>query len=227
MTIAEVHDLLNFYINKYQGRYYDPEELDENIDAGQMALFSQLRPIYATSQRNQDALAPFLETYDFTTLNSVSGVFSIPSNVEYVALLSIDITYSISGRGTIYEAVPIVSKDEKAIRLRSQLDPVSETAPICEILAPRYFRLYPLQGYNGVATFFRRPTRPVFAYSTISGRVIVYNPADSVQLEWNEDWHNAVVMKTLEILGVNLSDQDVTQFAEAKTMQNFQNVNNT
>lgn len=227
MDLEIYHNTLNFYINKYQGRYYTPDELDKVLDNGSLSLFSELRPKYATSQRMQDAMAPFLATYDFTTANSISGTTVIPSDRDFVALLAIDITYNISGRGTIYESVPIVSKDEKAIRLRSQLDPVTDTSPIAEVIAPRYYRIYPLQGYNGTITFFRRPVAPHFAYTTISGRVIVYDPANSTQLEWGDDFAQSVILKSLESIGINISDQEIIQFAEAKTMQNFQNVNNT
>jgi hypothetical protein len=227
MDLAVYHNTLNFYINKYQGRYYTPDELDKVLDNGSLSLFSELRPKYATSQRMQDAMAPFLATYDFTTANSISGTIVVPSNVDFVALLAIDITYSLSGRGTIYESVPIVNKDEKSIRLRSQLDPVTTTSPIGEVIAPRYYRIYPVQGYNGTITFFRRPHTPHFAYTTISGRVIVYDPANSTQLEWGDDFAQSVILKALESIGININEQDITQFAELKTMQNFQNVNNT
>jgi hypothetical protein len=227
MDLAVYHNTLNFYINKYQGRYYTPDELDKVLDNGSLSLFSELRPKYATSQRMQDALAVFLDTYDFNTTNSISGTAVIPSDANFIALLSIDILYNLSGRGTIYEGVPIVSKDEKSIRLRSQLDPVTEISPIAEVIAPRYYRIYPLQGYNGTITFFRRPVAPHFAYTTISGRIIVYDAANSTQLEWGDDFAQSVILKSLESLGINLSDQEITQFAELKTMQNFQNVNNT
>jgi hypothetical protein len=227
MDLQEYHDTLNFYINKYQGRYYTPDELDKVLDNGSLSLFSELRPKYATSQRMQDAMAVFLDTYDFNTTNSISGTTVVPSNVDFIALLSIDIWYDISGRGRIYEPVSIMNKDEKSIRLRSQIDPVTETNPVAEVIAPRYYRIYPLQGYNGTVTFFRRPVAPHFAYTTISGRVIVYDPANSTQLEWGDDFAQSVILKALETIGINISDQEITQFAETKTQQNFQNVNNT
>lgn len=226
MTLEQGYDFLNFWINKYLGSWYTPEELDLIVDRGQMSLFSELLPEYATSQRIQDALAPFLATYDFSTGNTVSGYIVVPSNSNYIQLLDIQIQFSISTR-TVYAGVPILNKDERANRLNSQTDPVTTTSPVAEMIAPRYFRMYPTSGYTGTVTYFRRPLAPQFAYNTISGRVIVFDEANSVNLEWSEHMQNSVYLKALSSIGINLSDQEITQYAEAKNMQNFQNVNNT
>lgn len=223
MTISEAYNVLNFWINKYIGSYYSPEELDAIVGRAQVSLFSELRPQYATSQRIQDALAPFLKTYDFTPAETISGYIVIPS--DYLTLLDVQIQFQVSNR-TVYCGVEILNKDERANRLNSQTDPVTITSPIGEMTAPRFIRLYPSSGYTGSATYFRRPTNPHMAYTTISGRVIVPDPVNSTDLEFPEDWQNAVLLKALTELGVNLSEGDITQFAEAKNQQNFMNQNN-
>lgn len=226
MTLSEVHNVVNFYINKYIGGYYTPSEIDLALDRGQMALFTDFRSQYATSQRIQDALAPFLNVWDFNTSQTVSGYIVVPSNLSYMTLLDIQISFQISNR-TVYAGVPVVNKDERANRLNSQLDPVTITSPICEMIAPRYFKLYPTNGYTGSITFFRRPAVPNLSYTTISGRVIVPNDAQSTNLEWPEDCINMVIIKSLSLIGINLSDQDISGFAQVKSQQNFQNVNNS
>jgi hypothetical protein len=225
MTLQEQHEFLNFWINKFQGSYFSPEELDEVIDRGQMALFGELRPIYATSQRIQDGLAPFLQEYNFTPANTISGVISVPSNIDFLSLLDVHVTYTANSR-TMYAAVPIMNKNERANALNSQTDPVTATSPIGEVLAPRYIRLYPTGGYTGMVTFFRRPRKPEFVYSTISSRYIVYDPVLSVQLEWPEDWQNAVLLKALSSVGINMAEQDIQQWAELRNQNNAQNQNN-
>jgi hypothetical protein len=225
MTLEEQHEFLNFWINKFQGSYYSPPELDEVIDRGQMALFAELRPIYATSQRIQDALAHFLGEYEFTPSDTVSGTAVIPSNIDYLSLLDVQVSFGISNR-TVYAGVPVMNKNERANALNSQTDPVTTTSPICEVVAPRYIRFYPAAGYTGRITYFRRPAKPNFVYDTISGRVIVYNAVASTQLEWPEDWQNAVLLKALSSVGINMSEQDVTQWAEIRNQNNAQNQNN-
>ena len=224
MTIKEVVDFLNFFVNKSTGAFLTIQECVDVLDRGSLSLFEDLKKRYATSQDIKDALAPFKSTYDFTPTTTVSGYIVVPSNSNYLSLLDVQISYAISNR-TFYAGVAMVNEDERANRLNSQIDPVTVTSPIGEIIAPRYIRLYPTSGYTGTVTYFRRPVKPVYAYTVISGRVIVYDSANSTQLEWSEEWINAVVAKSLTIIGVNLSDEQLSQYAQLKTQENYQGVN--
>ncbi len=232
MNLQESYDFLNFFINKYTGTFYPPNELDLVVDRGQMALYTDYQPKYATSQRIKDALSPFRQRWDFTSTNTISGVIPVPSNLNYLNLLAININYDISGR-TIYAPVQLVNEDEIGNRLNSQIDPVTVTSPIGEQLSPekageviqQYFRLYPLSGYTGTITFLRRPVKPNFVYTTISERVIVYDDAASTQLEWRETEMDSVLLKALSTLGINLTDNEIAQYAEVKNQQNAQGFN--
>lgn len=227
MNLQEAYNHLNFWINKVTGAWYTIDELTEIVDRGQMSLYSDLQPQYATSQRIKDALAPFRATWDFTPTDTVSGVIPIPSNLNFLNLLDARITYDLSGV-TRYVSLELPNEDELSARLNSQIDPVTVTSPIGEVIGTRFIKIYPTgSGYTGRVTFLRRPVKPNFVYTTISQRVIVYNHASSTQLEWPENWQNAVLLKALQSAGINLSDEEVEQFAELKTSQNFQNVNRT
>lgn len=226
MTIYEIANFLKFYCQKERGLYFSYDELTDALDKGQMALYSDLQPIYATSQRAQDALAPFLQNYSFTPSNTLSGYIVVPSTPTYLNLLDITVTYTSDGR-TIYVPVPIVNKDERAIRLNSQVNPVSATAPIAEMTAPRYFRLWPATGLTGFVSYFRRPVVPVCAVTIISGRVPYYDAANSVQLEWNENFLDAIMIKALEKLGINMGDAQMASWSAAKSEANFLNMNNS
>jgi len=67
VNLNDIFNFLNFYINKFTGSWYTVEELENVLDFGQMALYSDLKPKYATSQLIKDALSPFRESYNFTT----------------------------------------------------------------------------------------------------------------------------------------------------------------
>lgn len=226
MNISECLDFLQFWINKKTGAWYTPDELVSIIDRGQMSLYSDIQPKYATSQHIKDALAAFRATYQFTPSTTISGFIVIPSDSNYINLLDVQIQYDISSR-TIYAAVPMVNEDERSYKLNSQIDPVTITSPIGELVAPRFIRLYPTAGYTGTVTYLRRPVKPVFGYNVISGRVIVYDPTTSTQLEWSEEWINHVLIKALKSAGINLSDQEIAQWAEIQSQQNFSGVNRT
>jgi hypothetical protein len=222
VTLQEGFDFLNFWINKSTGAWYTISELEAVVDRGQMSLYSDIQPKYATSQHIKDALAPFRDFYNFTTL--VSGFVIVPANQNYLNLLDLRIYFNISDV-TRYYSVPMTNEDELSDRLNSQIDPVTITSPVGEQTAPGSFRLYPANAYNGTVRFLRRPVKPVFAYTTISERVIVFDEANSTNLEWTEEWYNAVLLKALSSIGINLTSQEISNYAEMKTQSNFQNIN--
>lgn len=224
MDLQQVFFILNFFINKYTGGWFTVSELEKILDDGQISYYTDIKPKYATSQLVKDTLSVFRDSYDFNPANTISGYVVVPSNSNYLDLLDIQITYQISNR-TIYCPVKMINEDERAIRLNSQIDPVTITSPVGEVTAPRYIRLYPVSGYTGTVTYFRRPIAPVFAYTIISGRVIVYNQSASTQLEWRPTEITPICIKALRSVGINLNDNDITQFAAATSNQNFQGVN--
>lgn len=224
MDLQSAFDFLNFWIGKELGNFYTIPELELILDRGSLSLYEDLQPKYATSQRIKDALAPFKATYPFTPTTTISGYIVIPSNSNYLNLLDVQIQYNISNR-VMYFGVAMVNEDVRVSRLNSQIDPVTITSPVGEMIAPRYIRLYPTAGYTGQVSYLRRPIKPVFGYTVISGRVIVYNPATSTQLEWGENFYNAVLIKALSSIGINLDDQMVSQYAELKSQSNYQSVN--
>ena len=221
MDLNDQINFLNFLIAKERGQFYTIPELENLLDYGQMSVFDDLHQKYATSQRIKDALIPFKEIYNFTTLTS--GYVIVPDS-RYLKFLDLQIYYNISDR-RVYYPVKLINEDERADRLNSQIDPVTSTSPIGEQTAVKTFRLYPAHAYNGNVTYLRRPVKPVFGYNVISGRVIVYNPATSTQLEWGQDWINTILIKALKSIGINIKEADVSGFAEAASQANYTGLN--
>ena len=221
MNIAEAVDFTQFWINKKSGAWYTIEEAVSVVDAGQMALYRDLKPKYATSQWVKDALSPFREPYNFTT--AVSGNVIVP-DTDYLDLLDIQIYFLISNR-TVYAPIKLINEDERATRLNSQIDPVTATSPIGEQIGLRSFRLYPAAVYNGNVTYLRRPVKPVYGYNVISGRVINYDPNTSTQLEWGEQHINPIIIKALATLGINLNDADIANYATEAAQRNYTGIN--
>lgn len=224
MTLEEIFTFLNFFINKYNNSWYTIQELELLVDRGSMAYYSDNKAKYATSQLVKEILSPFRATYTFTPSDTISGYIVVPSNSNYLDLLDVQIQYTISDR-TTYVGVPMINEDERADRLNSQIDPVTVTNPIGENTAPRFIRLYPVSGYTGTVTYLRRPVKPVFAYTVVSGRVIVFDEANSTNIEWRETEIVPVLLKALTTIGINLPDGAISEFAMAKTQGNFMGAN--
>lgn len=223
MDLNEAYTLLNFYINKEQGSWYSPEELTRVVDRAQRTLYNTYYTKYATSQRLDDAMAPFKVDFQFTTINtSPSGLIPTPDN--YSDLLGLYTIRVDSNNIPHKRAVEIINEEELAIRLESQVVPVTLDDPIGVLKNDWDIQLYPEQPQSGMVMYLRSPTAPFFAYSVVSGRVIVYNQGASTQLEWSDKDQETIIIIALNNLGINLSEQDILQWSELKTQQNFTSV---
>jgi len=159
-----------------------------------------------------------------TTIQSGATISVFDSRV-YLDMLDMEIVFNQNGRDTYYP-IKMTNEDERSNKLNSQIDPPLPTAPLGEIVAPRTIRLYPANNnYIGSVSYMRRPKKPVYGYSIVGGRNIVYDPINSVQLEWRDTDINMILIKALLSVGINLSDAEVSQFAEMKSQQNYQGVN--
>ena len=241
MNIKEAVDYLNFWIRKERGAFYTIEESVNIIDIAQNAYFNDIMPTYATSQIVKDTLQPFKETVAFSPTTTTNGRITV-NDINYYDLLDCTIQYIQNGRDTFY-SIKMTNEDELADKLNSQINPPIPTAPVGQMFTTRdanqnvlyQIQLYPRQNiYDGFIYYMRRPIKPIYGYTIVGGRTIVYNPTlynavtnpgGSRQLEWRNNDITLILLKALSSLGINLSDQEVSQFAELKTQQNYQGVN--
>lgn len=209
MDLKVSYNLLNFYINKAQGGWYPPEELDPIADNGQLRYYKNCFIKYGTGQRLNDALAPFKKKVPFTT--DANGLLTSPA--DYMDLINILPDGALE--------CPILNDDEIALRLKSQVIPTSLTRPFAEEIEDWNYQLYPQVQQSGTFTYFRRPPPPIFVYTLVSGRVIVYNQVASTQLLWGDDEIDSVLLAALETIGINLGEADILQWSMAKNAQNM------
>lgn len=219
MDLNEVYTILLFYINQAQGGWYPPEELTRMVHQAQKTLYNTYYTKYATSQRLDDALAPFKVDFQFTNGTTPNGLISTPT--DYLDLLGLYTLVTGADNVTRKRPVEIVSEEELVYRLNSQVVPVTVDDPIGIIKTTWDIQLYPAQPMAGIMMYLREPAAPVYAYSLVSGRVIVYDQGASTQLEWSDKDIEAIILIALNGLGINLGEADILQWSEIKTQQNF------
>lgn len=202
MDLKVSYNQLLFWVNLKQGLWYPPEELDNIVHQGQLSYFKDCFIKYGTGQRLNDALAPFKRKYTFTT--DANGLLTTPD--DYMDLISILPDGALN--------CPVVNDDEIAYRKKSQAIPMSLTRPFAEEVQNWDYQLYPNQLQTGTLTYFSIPIAPKFAYTTISGRVIIYNQAASTQLKWGDDEVQPLLIWVLRSIGINMGDKDVSEFAD-------------
>lgn len=226
MNIQDTHNLILLIVNKEQNAYLSHEDIDLVLDRAQLALFNQyytnpkLPPnaqpyTYGNNQPIDDALSPFKSKYTFTT--SSNGIVTLPN--DFMHLLSAYTTvYNSTLARNVYSAVQVLNEEELIQRLESQVIPITNDDPIGIMNSQNRIQLFPEQVSSGGVYYFRRPLAPVFAY-TQSGRVITYNSGSSQDLEWRDSDVLNVISIALSYYGLNMSSQDVMQFAELKNQQ--------
>jgi hypothetical protein len=220
MTIQEIHNFVLLLLNKHNTGYAAPSEIDDALDRAQMWYFNRVygnieeyqpgRPVprvaYGMTSAVHDHLAPFKA--QSTSDSNSSGVVSLPS--DYMHVIAIRKNNA---------PVPIVSEDELGIRLDSYIFAPSSTEPVALISGKGQIQLYPKETHSTLSIdYLARPDKPVFGY-TQSGRTITYASGSSTQMEWNEPALNAIIMRAVQYLGVNLEDQIAVGYTEGKIQQ--------
>ena len=217
MNIEDIHDFIRFIERKERGAFHTPDEMDEALDMGQMDYFAECFDEYGRTQKLHDALSSFKVTYSFSNASSPLGLVTLPST--YLHLLDgYTVVYDNSRETSRKRNITFVNEDERTAALDSQLRPVTILNPLGEQKTSLTIQLYPETPQAGVITYLKRPAVPKYAYTQV-GRAITYDSANSTQLEWSDLYIRKVILKALSYLGVNLNDQALTQYSEAKAQE--------
>lgn len=220
MDLGKLHLLLSHFIRKKQGVWYSPEELDNLLDVGSMALFSTLQAKYGTSERIDNSLLPFKTKHQFSHGNSAGGYVTIPST-PHKSLDILDVYTVYVDENNIPRQIPCpyISEEERIYRANSQVIPLSLKDPFFERITQSQIRLYPNVPQAGFITYFRRPQAPKFDF-ILEYRDLVYQANTSIQLDWGEKDHTAIAMLALESIGISIGSQEIEGFARQKVIQN-------
>jgi hypothetical protein len=241
MDLKEIHDRIDFEISKEIDGYVSPEQKDLALDAAQKKAFSFLlgnevefspqvplsKTGYGKHQKIHNYLSPFKEEIEYNgsdyTLSNLlgtgpDGVIVMPENFLYLTGI-----YT-SGR----KRIKIVNEDELADHLDSEILRPTSTIPIAifggkggtingvSIEGKRKLQLFPQTRLALTAYILRTPAKPRFYY-TMNGRIVQYDAALSTQMEWDDiAIEQLIIPRALEIIGMNLSDQEQTQYSMNK-----------
>ena len=225
MDLLDIHNWVRFQLKKERGGFITPPEIDDLLQRAQMWQYNDSFDVYGKTQKVQDALSIFSQNFTYTS--SASGLVTLSTDPTaypiYQHLLSIYAQYyDNSLQKTRYKSIKILGEDEIAERLNSQiLEPVV-TDPVGIETSPGKIQLYPQVVISGNGYYLRLPKKPLFTYTLgADGRTITYDKTNSVQMEWNESTMNKILIKAIQFAGVNLADNTVVQFSEAKNQQDI------
>lgn len=208
-TIDEIYQLMQFVIRKQLGSFVTIPEATEALRAAQLDRFEFDFKQYQINQVVVDALSPFKVRTQFTSASD--GEVTVPANYQHL----IGGVFTVTG--STVNTVRFINDDELGDALTNQLRPVSTSRPIA-VDSANGFQLYPQSQQTGFYSYLRIPNTPVYAYTQV-GRVITYDAANSVQLEYYDVYIDNIIARALSYLGVNLDERGVQEFAQLQEQQ--------
>lgn len=202
-NISEIVGLMQYILRKERGVFLTIDEATQNLDAAQLDAFEDYFREYGVNQVVHDALRPFRVYYQFTS--DASGFVTYPP--EYMHVVGTAFTVS----GSTVNQISFYNEDEFVNALNSQLRPISLSNPMARDTATG-FSLYPQTTQTGFFTYLTRPVTPVYA-TIVSGRQILYDAANSVQLGFSDSYVNNIIARALRYSGVNMDEKGVYDFS--------------
>ena len=216
MNVNDMYRICQFAVNKAQNGYLTPAEFNLTINQAQVSYQDyllgefqqyqygrpQARITYSQNENIRQRLSPLI-TQATLTING-SGEVAYPA--DYVQTDTI-ITAA-------FNRVRYVQQDALYSYYNSQVDPIA-TNPIY-LLEPTGFQFYPVTLGSAILTYVKDAPEIVWGYTTVSGRP-VYSSGTSIQPVWDNVDLLEIIARALKLIGLNLQDGQVQQYANQVT----------
>lgn len=216
MNVNQVYDLMKFISNKNQNGYLKPDDFNTSINTAQRSYLDLLlgeyqkyqprRPIapieFGQNERIRQSISPLIYgtiLYPF----SYSGVAPFPSDYEYN-----DAMWGLYG----YYNIRFIQQDRLDSYLHSVIDPVV-TNPVY-LINHEGFLFFPNDIGAAKMSYVRTPPTIKWAYIEDGNKRAIYDPLNSIDPVWYETDMLEIVVRALQLLGVNLQLGAVIQYSQ-------------
>lgn len=228
MNVNDMYRICQFAVNKAQNGYLTPSEFNLIINQAQVSYQDyllgefqqyqygrpQARIDYSQNQNIRQRLTPLI--VDATLIIDASGESPYPA----------DFVQADAIRTTAFDRVRFVQQDSLYSYYKSQIDPIA-TNPIY-LLESTKFQFYPITLGSAILTYVKNAPQIVWAYTTVSGRPVyaatqtgagVTPTTGTVQPVWEDVDLLEIIARALKLIGLNLQDGQVQQYANQVTQQ--------
>jgi hypothetical protein len=216
MNVNDMYRICQFAVNKAQNGYLTPAEFNLTINQAQVSYQDyllgefqqyqygrpQARINYSQNENIRQRLSPLIKEATLT----IDANGETPYPTDYVQADAV--------RTTAFERVRYVQQDALYSYYKSQIDPIA-TNPIY-LLEPTGLQFYPITLGSAILTYVKDAPTIVWAYTTVSGRP-VYDSATSTQPVWDNVDLLEIIARALKLIGLNLQDGQVQQYANQVT----------
>lgn len=215
MNINDVYELMQYAINKAQNGYLSPKQFNIVINQGARSYTSFLlgefqsyqngRPIsrvqFGQNSVTRQRLTPIIYGYNLSV--DVTGFSPYPKDY-----LQADAMFSIYGSNRIR----YVQQDSLYSYVNSVIDPIA-TNPVY-LIEDAGFRFYPVTTASAKLSYVRNPPDMVWGFSNDAQNRPVYDPLKSTQPVFDNVAMYDIIVRALQIVGLNLQLGVVMQYAD-------------
>lgn len=218
MTADEIYKIILFATakNKQQG-YVSPADFNSvlmpvaqrsylDFLLGEYQKYRIGRPIAVVeigqNERIRQSLSPLIYGA-ILPINSTTGIASFPSDYEYP-----DAMWGLYG----FYNIRFIQQDRQDAFLHSAIDPIA-TNPVY-LIKHEGFQFYPENMGGARMSYVRTPPSIVWAYQLDSNGRPIYDPFNSQQPVWGDTDMMNIIVRALQLIGVNLQLGVVIQYAQ-------------
>ena len=213
-SIERAHYDINLLLPSSDNRYFTPEEVDSAISMAITDLFNQQYKVFGETLRISDQLARFKTT---STIVVSGGIAVVPTAHIY----TLNIVGTKLGTTAVTKKVRIVEEQFISQYIDSEAFAPTENDVIARFLGANV-QIYPVTITEIRMTYFRKPINAKFAY-TYTGvlqNIPVYDPINSVQIDYSDIAYNQIIEKALLYLGIAQKDQTLMSEQQIIRQQN-------
>ena len=231
MTIGDMYNLVEYITNKdFSGNVITPDRFNMLIKVVNIELFRNKygipeeyqpgRPIPNESAditlKNTDDLKAFKVRLPNRTV--ANGVMAYPSNYAHRDTVVYNYSKTINSVATsLPRPVEILRESEFASREGNYTKRPTTVNPI-GVVRSDGIHIRPITITGCDLNYYRWPVDPVFGYSEFDGGV-TYDSATSTEPEFTKDEMFTFTKMVLSLVGINLREEQVVNYAEQKLQQ--------
>lgn len=222
MTIAEAFSFVQYVANKNQNGNITPDQFNLLAPITQMSVindrlgnvkkYKSHDPVppygYGISQKGREELRSITNAFVNLTLTATSK-YTYPVDSLYIDHIS------VAGR----TARPVGIDEYQILSTDSVIKAPSAEYPVYCPMGDSIY-IYPAPGSTPLCTYIRKPITPIWNYTIVSGIAVyaatggVVGDGNSHAFELSETTHFEICMRILSAVGINLSMESITQYAE-------------
>ena len=231
MTLGQIYNLVEFICNKdFDGNIITPDRFNMLIKVVSVELFRSKsglpeeyqpgRPIPNESAditlKNTDDLKAFKTRLPNRTVTN--GVMTYPTDYAHRDTVVYNFSKTINGVDTtLPKPIEILREAEFAAR-EGNYTKRPTTANPCGIIRSDGIHVRPITITGADLNYYRFPVNPEFVYTESDG-YITYDAASSTEFEFPVDEHFTLTKMILSLIGVNLREEAIVDYAEQKLVQ--------